>query len=98
MLLPRGQTTYGGHNFLSLQLQSVFNRHSFQHLRQCGTAGKRRRTTIGEKTRALDAIITNEQTETDTIAADRVCLFGDGICTSEFAGVARTREVIFEGF
>ncbi len=98
MLLPRGQTTYCGHNFLPLQLQSVFNSHSFEHLRQCGTAGKCRRAAVGKKSRGLDATIPNAQTQAQAITADRVCLFGDRVCVGEFARVARMREVIFEGF
>jgi hypothetical protein len=98
VLLPRGQTAEGGYYFLPLQLQSVVNSHSFQHLRECGTAGKCRRTAIGKELRGLDPAIANAQTQAHAITADRVCLFGDRVCVSEFAGVARMRKVIFEGF
>jgi hypothetical protein len=98
MLLPRGQTTNCGYNFLSLQLQGIFGSQSFQYLRQRGTAGKCRRTTIRKKSRGFDATVANQQAQAKAIAADRVGLFGDRVCIGEFAGIARMREMIFEEF
>ena|SRR5438552_6032564 len=98
VLLPRGQTTQRGNDFLAGQLQSIFNSHPFQPLCQCGTTGQRGWTAISEESRGFDATSTNQQTETQTIAADRICFFSDCVCVCEFTRVARMREVIFEGF
>jgi len=85
-------------NFLPRQLHRIFDFHSFDHFRDHGTAGERRRATVGEKTRGFDATIAKAQTQTETIAADWIRLFRDRIRVREFAGIARMRKMIFESF
>ena len=98
VLLPRGQTAERVNDFLAGQFQGIFDSHSFQHSCECGAAGQRGRTAVCEEAHGLDAAILNSQTETQTITADRICFFSDGVCVGEFARVARMREVIFEDF
>ena len=98
MLLPRWQTAESAHNFLPLQPERVFNSHSFQHLRKCGTASKCRRAAVGEKSHLLDTAVTYAQTQAQPIAADGICLFSCRVGIREFARIARIRDVIFEGF
>ena len=97
-MFARRQTTERVGDFLPRQLHRICDFHSFDHFREHRTAGERRRATVGEKARGFDATIAKAQTQTQTIAADWVCLFRDRVRVREFAGIARIREMIFEGF
>lgn len=98
MVFSRGQTTKRVGNFLSRQFHRVFDFHSFDHSRQGGTTGKRRRAPISQKSRRFDAAIVNAQAQAQSIAAYRVGFFRDGVGISEFSAVARISQVIFEDF
>ena len=97
-MLARRQTTERIGDFFSRYLHRILVTYSFDHFCEHGTAGQRRRATVGEKARGFDATITDAQTQAQTIAADRVCLLRCGVRVREFAGIARIHEVIFEGF
>ena len=79
VVFVRGQTAERVRNFLSRQLHRIFDLHSFDHLSEHRTAGQRRRATVGEEARSFDATIAKPQAQTQTIAADWVCLFRNSI-------------------
>ena len=68
----------------------------FQHFCERRSADERGRASIGEEAGGFNASVIYAQTQTQTIAANRISLFGDGIRIREFAGVARIREMVFE--
>jgi hypothetical protein len=77
VVFARRQTTERVRNFLSRQPRRIRDVHSFDHFREHGTAGKRRRATVGEEARGLDPTIAQAQTQPQTIAAYWVCLLRD---------------------
>jgi hypothetical protein len=98
VVFARRQTAKRVRDFLPRQLDRVRDLHPFDHFREHGTARERWRATVGEKARGFDATIAKAQTKTETIAADWIRLLGDRVRVGEFAGIARIRQMIFEGF
>jgi hypothetical protein len=76
----------------------LFERHAFEHFGEGGAAGEGGRAAVGEKARGLDAAAAQAEGEPEAVAADGVRLLGVGVRVGERAGVARVREVVFEGF
>src|SRR2546423_9376321 len=76
----------------------VFKTHPFEHDREDGAAGERRRAAVCEEARGLDATAADAERELESVAADRVRLLSHGVGVGELADVARVRQVVFEGF
>jgi hypothetical protein len=98
VMFSRRQTADGFHNVVSGQLTRFFHIHSFQHFGKRRTARQRGWTTIGKKSRCFDPTVFYAKTQSQTIAANRIRCFGNGVCLWQLAGVAWLREMIFEDF
>jgi hypothetical protein len=98
MLLSRGQTAKRADNFLSREFHHVFERHSFDHFGEHGTAGQGRRATVSEESRRFYPALANSQAHPQTIAADWVRLLSYGVSIREFTRVPRIGNMIFECF
>jgi hypothetical protein len=98
VMFSRRQTTDGFHNVVSGQLTRFFHIHSWQHFGERRPAYQRGRTTVGKKSRGFDPTVIYAKTQSQTIAANRIRFFGNGVCIRQLAGVAWLREMIFEDF
>ena len=97
-MFSRRQTTDGFHDVVSGQVTRFFDIHSFQHFGECRPAHQRWRTTIGKKSRCFDPTVVYAKVQSQTIAANRIRFFGNGVCIRQLAGVAWLLEMIFEDF
>ena len=93
----RGEAADGAGDGVARDACGLFEGETFEHLGEGGAAGERGRAAVGEEARGLDAAVAHAQSEPQPVAADGVRLLGLGVGLFERAGVARVREMVFEG-
>jgi len=76
MMLARRQTTHRVDKVITRHSSHFFHSETLDHFRHCGSARECWGTTVGEKACSFDAAVVNLQTQTQTIAADRIGFFG----------------------
>ena len=96
VMFPRGQAADRVEQVGARHVFYFFDSLSVNQLCQNRSANKCRRAAVCEVSRGFDAIVFNDQRESQSIAANRVLLVGDGVRVREFACVARMCEMIFE--
>lgn len=95
-MLSRGQAANSIQQIRSRQLFRFFGSLSANQLSQNRSTNKCRRTTVGEISCSLDAVVLDDQRESQPVATNGVLLVCDSVGLGKFTCVARMSKVIFE--
>jgi hypothetical protein len=96
VLLTRGKPFNRVDDIAARDARSLFQRHSFDHFGEHGTAHERRRAAVSQKARRLYASIAQAQRQSQPIAAHGIRLFRYSRSVRQLPGPSRVGEVVFE--
>ena len=98
MPLAGRKTTDGFRDCILGQILRVIDRQALNHFSDCRTARERRRAAVSEKTSGFNPSVIDSKTQSQPIAADRICFLDDDIGVGKFSRIARMSDVILEDF